>query len=151
MTRLLIPFAIVAVIVLSLGGGADAGGSFKVTLDEWKITPETATLKAGKVSFLAENAGKVEHELLVLRTDRAAGDLPLGLEGPALGLPGMKLVLGTPHKHGELFEPGSLKTRHILPGSTRRDVVTLTKGRYVLLCNLPGHYQAGQRATLVVE
>jgi uncharacterized cupredoxin-like copper-binding protein len=151
-SRLLIPIAIVAAIVLSFGGGADAGGAFKVTLDEWRISPETATLKAGKVTFVAENTGKVEHELLVLKTDLAADELPVGLEGPALTLPGMKLVLGKPHQHKSGFDfDGALRNRHINPGSDRRDVVTLTKGRYVLLCNLPGHYQAGQRATLVVE
>ena len=151
MTRLLIPIAIVAVLVLSLGGGADAGGAFKVTLDEWSIAPDQAKLRAGKVTFVAENAGKLEHELLVIRTNRDPDELPVGLEGPALTLPGMELVLGTPHKHGEAFDLGSLKSKHIRAGASRRDVVTLTKGRYVLLCNLPGHYQAGQRASLIVE
>jgi uncharacterized cupredoxin-like copper-binding protein len=149
--RLLIPLGIVAAIALAFGGGADAGGAFEISLTEWKITPQETTLRAGKVKLVSRNDGKIEHELLVLKTDRAAESLPLGLDGPALTLPGMKLVVGTPHKHGDLFEPGALKRKHIPAGSSRRDSITLAKGRYVLLCNLPGHYQAGQRATLVVE
>jgi uncharacterized cupredoxin-like copper-binding protein len=36
------------------------------------------------------------------------------------------------------------------PGRTRRTTLTLKSGRYLVICNVPGHYQLGMRAELVV-
>lgn len=35
-------------------------------------------------------------------------------------------------------------------GQSRRLTLTLKPGRYILLCNLPGHYKAGQFASFRV-
>ncbi len=36
------------------------------------------------------------------------------------------------------------------PGQTRRLILTLRPGKYVLICNLPAHYKAGQFASFRV-
>lgn len=36
------------------------------------------------------------------------------------------------------------------PGLTKRITLTLKPGKYVLLCNVPGHYKRGQAISLVV-
>ena len=138
-------------LALRPGGSAADSGVLRVTLSEWKVTPERQTVKAGPLTIETENTGRVEHELLIVRTDRAPGDLPLGLQGPALTGAGQKLVLGRAHGHASAGAFGGLgRTKHIQPGRIRRDSVTLAPGRYVLLCNLPQHYESGQRVALTV-
>ena len=144
------------VLALLVGGAAlvlrpdaqAAPGGLKVALSEWRIDVPP-TVPAGRVTFEAANTGRVEHELLVLRTDNPSDELPLGLDGPSLTV-GADLVLGKPHSHQGTGGGLRPEPRHIRPGETRRDTVTLEPGNYVLLCNLPGHYEAGQRAALRV-
>lgn len=94
---------------------------------EWDILPLTATkATATRVTFNVRNAGKLKHEFVVLRTAKAAGSLaaPRALEAPETGAV------------GEIEE--------IKPGEVKRLTVTLTKGHYSLICNLPRHYGNGQ-------
>lgn len=44
----------------------------------------------------------------------------------------------------------ALGTNEIRPGATQRVAGSLTAGRYVLFCSLPGHESLGMRAMLVV-
>lgn len=112
-------------------GAADA--TLKVTLKEWKVIPSTRTcVAAGRITFAVRNAGALEHELVVLRTNRPPGRLPMkGSQAVETGLRG--------------------KTPELVPGRTLRLTLRLRSGRYALLCNLPGHYKAGQFAGLCVR
>ncbi|MEP7224911.1 MAG: copper-binding protein, partial [Actinomycetota bacterium] len=65
-------------------------------------------------------------EFIVLKTNTAPAKLPVK---------GSKAV-----ETGRVGRVGPLK-----PGTSKSLNLTLTSGKYVLLCNLPGHYQAGQR------
>ena len=47
---------------------------------------------------------------------------------------------------GAVGEVGELK-----PGQTKKLVLKLNKGHYALLCNLPGHYEAGQFADFYIR
>lgn len=139
--------AAVAAAVAVPSGGAPAGdGVVGVRLDEFTLEAGRTEVRAGEVRFASRNEGRLEHELLVVRTDLAPDRIPLGLEGPAVELAG-EVVLGHAHDHGD----GHAERRHLEPGATRSETVRLTPGRYVLLCSLPGHFEAGQRAALVVR
>lgn len=142
-------------------GASDASPSrtVHVTLGDSLVETDTATVAAGDVTFATRNSGSTQHELQVVRTDAAPGELPVGLDGVFYEKAG-ELVLGEPHGHaahgakasgseaGSRFAPPS---RHVEPGGERADTVRLTLGRYVLFCNLPGHYAAGQRTGLTVR
>jgi uncharacterized cupredoxin-like copper-binding protein len=151
--RLLIVVAVAALSVIGLAsaaGGSDAP-RVAVTLAEGKLSVDRPTVPAGKVTFDARNDGRGDHELIVVRSDLAPGKIPVGLEGPSLKLAG-PVVLGEPHVHrAHEFGRTTATSRHIRPGSSRRETVRLTPGRYILLCTLPGHYESGQRAGLVVR
>lgn len=110
-----VPFALAA---------ATAGPT--VQLKEFKIIAQPASAKAGKVTFTVKNVGKLEHELIVIKTTLAPSKLPV--------------------KSGRAVEKGALGEVELKPGKTAKLTLTLKKGKYVLICNLPGHYQAGQRA-----
>ena len=88
--------------------------------------------KAGKITFVVHNKGKLSHEFIVVKTNRPAGKLPL--KGAVAKLTGVK---------------GKIKP--FKPGQTRKLALTLKAGKYVLLCNLPGHYKAGQYAAFTVR
>ena len=150
---LLVFFAALAAIAFAVvpGGseGADAG-RVEVALAEGSLKPDVAKVRAGRVTFDARNVGRAEHELLIVRTDLAPDDLPMGLEGPAVKLAG-EVVLGTPHSHSTSdHQARRAALRHVKPGSARRETIVLEPGKYVLLCSLPGHYESGQRAGLTV-
>ena len=115
-----------AVVVAGPIGAAPAKTLVKVQLKEFKVLPSPAQAKSGAVSFAAKNTGKVDHELVVLKTNT----------------PPAKLTV----KGGKAVETGKVgRVGPLKPGASKSLTLTLKSGKYVLLCNLPGHYQAGQR------
>lgn len=106
---------------------ATAPGTITVGLGEWYVRPEQPSVPAGKVTFVARNAGAVEHELMIERA-------PIRFEAP-----------GRPTEDAALA-----MVEDIAPGATGRMTVRLAAGRYVLFCNLPGHYAAGQHTAFSV-
>jgi uncharacterized cupredoxin-like copper-binding protein len=123
---------------LAVGGAAPGGNAVvpprtvKVVLSEWKVVPSVKRLQPGKVTFVVRNGGSIPHELVVLGTAKHHHALPL--------------------KGAEAAEAGRRGgTEELAPGKTRRVTLTLKRGAYVLLCNLPGHYRAGQYASLTIR
>jgi uncharacterized cupredoxin-like copper-binding protein len=102
-----------------------------VTLSEFNVAPKPAAVASGAVTFNVSNAGKVEHEFVVLKTSKPASDLLKG---------------GRADEAGNVGEIGSVK-----PGQTKALKLRLAAGHYALICNLPGHYAAGQYADLTVK
>ena len=121
--------ALVAAIVPAGAGSAQQAKAASVTfrMVEWDILPLTATKTgATRVTFVVRNAGKLTHEFVVLKTTKAAGRLAArgAREAPETGAV------------GEIEE--------IRPGEVKRLTLSLTKGHYSLICNLPFHYGRGQ-------
>lgn len=144
MIKGLAPFLLLAIVAIALagGGGAEAAGrTVGVTLDEWALTPDRVTVPAGRVTFETRNAGALEHELLVVRTELPAEKV----RDPRFA--GV-YVLGRPHDHFAKLQ--GLRSSHIEPGRARVDAVDLEPGNYVLLCSLPKHLERGQVAELRV-
>jgi uncharacterized cupredoxin-like copper-binding protein len=108
-------------------------GAIEVGLREWAVQPATAQIDSGSVEFNAVNDGDVPHELVVLKTDTPAADLP--------------------QKGDEAEEDGEVagEAGDIAPGESKPLNVDLEPGHYVLLCNLPGHYADGMHADFVAK
>lgn len=102
-----------------------------VTLSEFNVAPKPTQVANGRVTFNVSNAGRVEHEFVVLKTSKPASDL---------------LKNGRADETGNVGEIGSVK-----PGQTKALNLDLAAGHYALICNLPGHYAAGQYADLTVK
>ncbi|MEW6583576.1 MAG: cupredoxin domain-containing protein, partial [Actinomycetota bacterium] len=114
------------------GQGANATTKVNVTLKEFKVIPAPPSVKAGKVSFTVKNVGKATHELVVIKTSAAPGKL--------------KVTGAVASEAGKVLDiPG------VAPGKTKTGSVTLKKGKYVFICNVPGHYQAGQYVGFTVK
>jgi uncharacterized cupredoxin-like copper-binding protein len=109
-------------------GTAAAVPTVKATLHEMHVNVSPKRVPAGKVTFVVRNAGTVEHEFLVIPWPKA-GKLAVARfradEGASLG------------------EVPELK-----PGKTGRVTLELRPGRYLLICNVSGHYQLGMQAAI---
>jgi plastocyanin len=99
------------------GGAAQPAGSTKVTMSEFKFTPNTIDVKAGGTLFLV-NDGSTAHDLVV--TD--AG--------------------GAVKARSSLVQPGN---------SATLSIGDLPAGTYPLLCDVPGHKDAGMTGKLTVS
>jgi uncharacterized cupredoxin-like copper-binding protein len=106
---------------------AAAARNIAVSLKEFTVAPSAAVGHAGRVSFAVRNSGTVPHEFVVIRTDKAAGSLPF--------------KAGRADEAGNVGETGDLE-----PGKAKTIGLSLKPGHYALICNLPGHYKAGQHA-----
>ena len=102
----------------------------RVIEKEMHVLASPKVVPAGRVSFEIRNGGSVAHELVVLRHDRG-GRLPV--------------------RHFKAEEAGVLgEAAEIAPGKRTRLTLRLKPGRYLLLCNVPGHYQLGMFTLLRV-
>ena len=106
-----------------------------VTLTEWSVTV-AGTIKAGKLKFMATNKGVAAHELLIFKSSLAASAFPLDKSGNIIeeGV-GVSLV-----SDADNIDPAGSQVRSI----------DLTPGRYLFLCNIPGHFKAGMFTVVTV-
>jgi uncharacterized cupredoxin-like copper-binding protein len=114
---------------------APSSGALSVSLGEWFVKPAQADASAGEITFSATNDGKVAHELEVVKTDTPAGDLPV--EGDQAN------VEEVGEESGEIEE--------IAAGASEELKVSLEPGKYVLICNIPTHYEAGMYSDFTVK
>jgi len=105
-----------------------------VELRDYQVVPSAATMKAGTARIGVRNRGAQPHDLTILRTQTAPDRLPV--DGSSAKAREDGLVARQPELRAG--------------GSARLDV-TLEPGAYVLICNVPGHYQLGMRTALTVE
>jgi uncharacterized cupredoxin-like copper-binding protein len=121
-------------------GGATTGGAagtVSVTLADFSVTPDPTSASAGEITFDIHNTASQTHEFVVFKTDLAPEDLPL-------------------NKDGDVDEEGKGvehidEVEDITGGSDAQLPVNLETGSYVLICNLPGHYQSGMHAGFTVS
>jgi len=106
-----------------------------VNLKEFSITASPSSVPAGPVQFIASNTGTMEHEMVILKTDLAPDALPVADNKASEDGPGIQVI-------DEIEEFG--------PGTQATLTVNLTAGNYVLICNIPGHYQSGMRTAFTV-
>jgi uncharacterized cupredoxin-like copper-binding protein len=133
---------LVLVPALALAGvgfaqAATYAGRVKATEVEFHIKLSAANGKAGKITFTVENAGHLAHQFLVLKSNLAAGKLPL--KGTTVNVA----------KAGKLV--GGISGAGLKAGASKMITLSLPAGRYVLFCNLPAHYTSGQYAAFTVK
>ena len=121
------------------GGNAAAAApsgptSVDVTETNFKISLSTATVPAGKVTFHVTNkADSIPHQFVVIKSDQPADQLPTS--NGKVDTTNLNVI-------------GS--TDNIQTGKNQDLTVDLSAGKYVVICNLPSHYQNGMYATFTV-
>ena len=128
--------AVFAIVAAACGAPADTSEtpSLYVDMSDYKIASDHPTIAAGHVVIGIRNHASTAHELKVIKTDLAADQLPVDAATAKVTEDG---------KVGELL--------NIVGGASRKLVLELTPGKYVLICNVAGHYQLGMRAALEVH
>jgi uncharacterized cupredoxin-like copper-binding protein len=116
-------------------GGGDAG-DVTATEQDYTISLDKTEVPAGSTTFSISNEAGQTHEFVVVKTDLDAGELPTGEDGDV-------------DEEGEGIEPVD-EVEDIAAGSTESLTVDLAAGSYVVICNLPGHYRQGMRASFTV-
>jgi uncharacterized cupredoxin-like copper-binding protein len=106
-------------------------GKIGVSVKEFSVNPTATQAPAGRVTFNVRNTGTIPHEMVVLRTDKPAGSLLNGARADEAGNVG--------------------ETGDLAPGASKTVSVKLKAGHYALICNLPGHYSAGQHIDFTVK
>jgi hypothetical protein len=70
-----------AILLLVACGDEGEGGEVHVTLTEWSITTDKESVPEGPIDIDLTNDGEREHELLIIRTDLPADQLPTNEDG----------------------------------------------------------------------
>ena len=102
-------------------------------MQDYKVLLSVATVKAGTVRFGIKNEGTMEHSFELIKTDLPFDQLPTTGDAKAK-------------------EDGLVKQVKSLPvGKVSVVTADLAAGKYVIICNIAGHYQLGMRAALTVQ
>ena len=125
---------------LAAGASAPAAAAvtpLPVTEHDFAIQPAEASLPAGLIDLAVTDRGPSAHEMLIFQTDQPPDKLPRGPDGRVdESGDGVLKVFDS----GDNIAVGTIKPFHI----------ALAAGRYVMVCNLPGHYLAGMHTAFTV-
>jgi len=135
--------AVVLLAEMSAGSAvaADRPVSVSVVLtgeegETMTLKPDPGAVKAGRITFRVQNAAKTErHEMIIARVDDPNAPLPYDAAKHRV----------IENKLQALGEVSGIK-----PGETKSLTVTLKPGKYLLLCNVGGHYEAGMASPFEV-
>ena len=130
--RLLLAAALLVPIATACtesGGEADV----QVSLRDDAVTLDPTSGAAGSLTFSVTNDGSDTHEIEIFRGDVDPSTLPI--EGNVASTEGLTLVD---------------EVEDITPGSSADLTVDVEAGSYVIMCNLPGHFEQGMYSTFDV-
>lgn len=110
-----------------------SGGAVTIKMGDYFFRPNNLTASAGKLKVTGPNGGSVEHELVLIKSDQAAGSFKV-------------------QSNDEVSEKGAVgEIADVEPGKTKSTNFNLKAGKYVMICNLPGHYANGMYGSLIVK
>jgi uncharacterized cupredoxin-like copper-binding protein len=106
-------------------------------MTDMRITIDKEAIKAGRVTFQAENLSRtLIHEVIVVRMPAKTAVLPYSEKETR--------VIESRIRH--LGEISDLK-----PGASGKLTLNLKSGNYLLICNEPGHFKAGMKVPFEVH
>jgi uncharacterized cupredoxin-like copper-binding protein len=135
---------IVAGLAIVASSCGDDEETVQITLQEFAVAADPASVPAGSVTFEATNEGPDDvHEFVVIATDLAVTELPTVEDGSV-------------DETGEGLEViGEIED--IPVDETQSVTLDLEAGSYALICNIydadedEAHYQEGMRTSFTVE
>jgi uncharacterized cupredoxin-like copper-binding protein len=130
--------AIVALAAAACSGTQPGAADVQVDLNEFTLGLSASTTSAGRVRFAITNRGAAIHEVEVFT-------LPSGVDPDKLAI--KENVADTEAAGMSALD----EVEDIAPLTSTTLGVDLQPGRYLLICNLPAHYQGGMHAMLTVN
>jgi len=116
----------------SSSGGSTSGG-VSATEKDFSITLSSSTGTAGSTTFNISNEGPSTHEFVVIKTNDAPDKLPA--------------------TNGSVDESGLTivdENEAVAPSTTATLTTNLDAGKYVIICNVPSHYESGMHTAFTV-
>jgi uncharacterized cupredoxin-like copper-binding protein len=114
----------------------DAAGLSGI-VKEWDIELSSATSIAGAVSIGLTNSGTVPHEFIVVRTDLTTEEL-------------LAMVDSASNRLDEAMLDAAGEQPEFAPGEVKQLTLDLSPGKYIVLCNIAGHFSNGMYAPLEI-
>jgi len=135
-TRIAVAFGALALATVGCSSdGSSAEGGIATTEADFSIAVASSSAPAGDVTFTITNNGPSTHEFLVVSSDEDPGSLAVDDSGEV------------PEDDLDIVD----EVEEIAPATTPSLTVNLEAGSYILMCNLPGHYQQGMHAGFTVS
>jgi uncharacterized cupredoxin-like copper-binding protein len=161
-------FAVVFLLALAAGCGGGGEGkktekaatapakkpqaSATIKMGDYFFKPANVSLPAGTVAITASNVGKVIHEIILFETDMNPADFPVsGSRADEAALEKKGALVHLQHRIISTARPKERDEIAAEPGGTAKAIYEFTPGKYVMICNIPGHYQAGMYGTVTVK
>ena len=116
------------------GEAEEMAGPVVVEATEFALAPSVEKTAAGEVTFTLDNKGAIPHELVVIRSDAAPDSLETA---QCIAVEDGLDIVG--------------RTSQVAGGATEDLTVNLEAGNYILICNIPAHYETGMRVGFTVE
>ncbi len=139
---LLLAFLVCLAALVACSSASSSFGTVNVGLDEWTIKADRTGGSPGNVTFAVSNQGKVGHELLLIQSDLAADKLPILAADNATHKKG-DVDLAKVQNVGDVTD--------VAAGGSLTKIFSLSKGKYVLICNIPAHYSSGMYTEFTVR
>jgi uncharacterized cupredoxin-like copper-binding protein len=119
-------------------GATPVPGAINVTFTDppFKMAADPASVAPGNVTFSVTNNGSVIHNFRVIKTDLDPAKLPIDDTGFKVDETKVDVV-----KQGKELDPKGSETV----------TAQLQAGSYVLICNIPSHYQGGMHTAFTVQ
>ncbi len=114
---------------------AAGGQELTIKMGDFYYKPSDVTAKAGSVTITAPNEGGAPHELVIAKTNDDPAKLPTVADGSV--------------DEAQLDIPGEVE--EVEAGATGTATLDLSAAKYVMFCNLPGHYKGGMYGSLTVN
>ncbi|HJN92352.1 MAG TPA: hypothetical protein QGF05_06465 [Dehalococcoidia bacterium] len=143
MTRWLARFGWLGLVLISLGLSTVAQRPIsaqelkvEITLTEWSVAASAFSASGDTIIFNVTNRGRLPHELAIVASFADPGQLPLDASASVVDESRVAVVRRLPA---------------FAAGGPRSLSVDLAPGRYLLICNVPGHYVAGMTSAFRVN
>ncbi len=138
-----ITLGLIAALAVSACAPSSSGSSsspnnavVRITDSAMKMKVDLSVAPAGKVTFLVFNQDTIDHEIVILKTDKAADKLAL---------------LAGASKVDEQNAGENVGELEVEAGATGAATFDLEPGNYVLICNVLSHYMAGMYSAFEVK
>ncbi len=116
-------------------GGAAHTDAINVTLSDFAIAlSESEAHSDAPIEFVVANEGGTPHNFVIVKTDLAVDALPV--EGGSVDESQVDVA-------GRIAQFDA--------NSSQTETFSLGAGSYVLICNIPGHYQLGMSIAFTIE
>jgi uncharacterized cupredoxin-like copper-binding protein len=130
----------VATLTFAFAACSSGSGGVKATERDFSVNLDSSSQSSGDITFHVTNNGPSAHEFVIFKTDLPEANLPTRKEN------GQVIVDESGPGVNHIDEIEDLNR-----GDTKDLTVNLKPGKYVVICNLPTHYQLGMHAALTVQ